>query len=182
MSALSSFRIRRGGPDDAVSLAAFAAATFADAFGADNQAHDLQAHLDASYGPKQQARELADPTVTTLLAHAGDKLIAYAQVRRNDALPACVRSPDAIELQRFYVDRAAHGTGVATALMSAVHEVAREAGAPRIWLGVWERNARALAFYRKVGFLDVGSKFFDVGADRQTDRVLVAVVRAASTR
>jgi ribosomal protein S18 acetylase RimI-like enzyme len=179
---MSSTRIRRGGPDDAAALAAFAAATFAETFGADNQPHDLQAHLEAAYGVAQQGRELADPAVTTLLAHQGERLVAYAQVRRNEAPPACVDQPATIELQRFYVDRAVHGTGVATALMSAVQQVAGNAGARHIWLGVWERNARAIAFYTKVGFRDVGSTFFNVGTDRQTDRVLMAVVPTAPTR
>jgi diamine N-acetyltransferase len=178
---MSSVRIRRGVPDDAAALAAFAAVAFSDAFGADNQPHDLQAHLDASYGLPQQARELADPAVTTLLAHQGERLIAYAQVRRK-APPPCVSQPGAIELQRFYVDRAVHGTGVASALMAAVQQVASDAGAEHIWLGVWERNARAIAFYKKAGFQDVGSTFFDVGTDRQIDRVFVAVVPSTASR
>ena len=79
-----------------------------------------------------------------------------------------------IELQRFYVDRPAHGTGVAQALMGAARQAAREFGGEHLWLGVWERNPRAIAFYTKAGFRDVGSTVFQVGPDRQTDRVLVA--------
>jgi ribosomal protein S18 acetylase RimI-like enzyme len=64
--------------------------------------------------------------------------------------------------------------------MSAVHEAAREFGGRHIWLSVWERNPRAIAFYTKVGFVDVGSTDFYVGPDRQTDRVLVAAVSPAA--
>ena len=95
---------------------------------------------------------------------------------RRQIPPPCVTHERTIELHRFYVDRSAHGTGVAQALMSAVREAAREFGGRHIWLGVWERNPRAIAFYTKVGFVDVGSTVFYVGPDRQTDRVLVAVV------
>jgi ribosomal protein S18 acetylase RimI-like enzyme len=57
--------------------------------------------------------------------------------------------------------------------MSEVHRAAPELGGRQLWLGVWERNARAIAFYKKIGFVDVGSHDFYVGADRQTDRVLL---------
>jgi diamine N-acetyltransferase len=168
-------RIRRGAVSDAPALAAFAARTFAEAFGADNRPEDMQAHLASSYGIPQQTRELANPDVITLLAHQGETLVAYAQVRRHTP-PPCVTHERTIELQRFYVDRSAHGSGIAQMLMSAVHEAARELGGLHIWLSVWERNPRAIAFYTKVGFVDVGSTDFYVGPDRQTDRVLVAVV------
>jgi len=77
-----------------------------------------------------------------------------------------------VEVWRFYVDRAWHGAGVARPLMDAALEAARELGAGSVWLSVWERNPRAIAFYTKCGFRDVGSKLFIVGSDRQTDRVM----------
>jgi ribosomal protein S18 acetylase RimI-like enzyme len=167
--------VRRGVVSDAPALAAFAARTFAEAFGADNRPEDLQAHLAKSYGVPQQTRELANPDVITLLAHQDETLLGYAQVRRQTP-PPCVTHERPIELQRFYVDRPAHGTGVAQVLMAAAREAARELGGEHLWLSVWERNPRAIAFYTKVGFVDVGSTDFYVGPDRQTDRVLVAVL------
>lgn len=163
--------IRHGTPADAAMLAAFAARSFADTFGAANDPARLQAFLDESYGVEQQSRELADRDTTTLLAMLDEQLVAYAQLHHG-AAPPCVDAAGAIELQRFYVDRAAHGRGVAQQLMGAVRATARGFGACVIWLGVWEHNPRAIAFYRKCGYVDVGSKTFDVGGDLQTDRVM----------
>ena len=167
--------ISRGSVADAEELAAFAARTFEEAFSKDNNPDDLQAHLAASYGPAQQSDELADPLVATILARSNGELVAYAQVRRNTP-PPCVAQAAAIELHRFYVDQPAHGTGLASRLMQAVHQVAAEFQGRHIWLSVWERNASAIAFYKKAMFVDVGSTFFMVGPDKQNDRVLVAEV------
>lgn len=168
-------RIRRGTAADAVALAAFAARTFAETFGEFNTPENLHAHLAASYGIPQQTRELVDPATVTLLAEDTTALVAYAQVRR--ALPPpCVTVPGPIQLLRFYVDRPAHGRGVAHRLMESVRETARGFGAQHLWLAVWERNPRAIAFYGKCGFADVGDTEFYVGPDRQIDRVLVAPV------
>jgi len=167
------FTIRPADAADADGVAAFAARTFRDTFGQDNSVEDMSAYLASAYGADKQTVELSSPDVLTLLAEEGGATIAFAMVRRNGPMPACVTEPDPVELWRFYVDRPWHGRGVAPVLMDAAIDAARALGGRSIWLGVWERNARAIAFYRKHAFVDVGSHDFMVGSDRQTDRVLV---------
>ncbi len=167
--------IRLGTRDDAAALAALAARTFVDAFGADTGAEDMQAHCAKAYGVAQQTAELTSPDTVTLLADDGGRLVGFAQVRRHEP-PPCVTAAGVIELHRFYIDVPAHGTGVAQQLMAAVMEAAQTAGARHLWLGVWEHNPRAIRFYTKCGFVDVGSHDFVLGADRQTDRVMLAPV------
>lgn len=152
-------------------MAELAAATFRDAFGSENDAADLALHLARSYGLAQQTAELRHPAITTLLAYVDGELAGYAQLRQG-LPPACVVAARPIELWRFYVARPWHGRGVAQELMAAARDAAKRRGAASLWLGVWERNPRAQAFYRKSGFVDVGSQQFLVGTDAQTDRVM----------
>lgn len=169
--------IRRGTASDADALTAFAARTFVETYGADNGPEDMRIHTESSFNTARQSEELADPDVITLLAHSRvhntEKLVAFAQIRRHPA-PPCVTHKDPAEIHRFYVDRPAHGKGIAQRLMAAAFASARDLDAHHLWLSVWERNPRAIAFYKKMGFVDVGIKDFLVGLDRQTDRVLVA--------
>jgi ribosomal protein S18 acetylase RimI-like enzyme len=173
---ISAVTIAPGTVIDAAELAEFAVRSFVDTYAADNDPANLEAHLSANYGPEQQASELADPSVTTILARSNGELVAYAQVRRS-VTPPCVVHGDPIELHRFYVDHRAHGSGLASELMHAVHQAAHELEGRHIWLGVWEQNPRAIAFYKKVGFVDVGSQIYRVGSDKQSDRVLVVGVQ-----
>jgi GNAT superfamily N-acetyltransferase len=62
----------------------------------------------------------------------------------------------AVEIARFYVDRRHRGTGLSRELLIHSRHAAWEFAAAAIWLCAWERNPRALAFYRKNGFVDVG--------------------------
>lgn len=167
----SAVRIRFAAAADAEALAAFAARTFATTFASDNTASDMALHLAEAYGPAQQGAEIADPRMATVLAEVDDTLVAFAQLRAGPA-PACVSGAAPIELLRFYVDHGWHGRGVAAALMAEVMTTARARGARTLWLGVWERNPRAIAFYGKVGFTDVGAHVFQLGTDAQTDRIL----------
>ena len=176
MIGLAEIELVIGEMADATDLAAFAARSFAEAFAADNDPDDLADHLRANYGTRQQAAELQDPSVTTILARWHGELVAYAQVRKNPSPPFCVPHRDPIELHRFYVDRRAHGSGLAYRLMEEVHRAADAFQGRHLWLGVWERNPRAIAFYKKAGFSDVGQKIYMVGTDRQVDRVLVTAV------
>jgi ribosomal protein S18 acetylase RimI-like enzyme len=171
-----SIQIRAGVESDASALAAFAARTFEEAFGADNRPDDLRAHLSSAFGLLKQTQELLNPSMVSLLAHQGAALVAFAQVQRRSP-PPCVLVDRAIELHRFYVDRPAHGSGIAQLLMEVVHDAARAFDGKHLWLSVWERNPRAIAFYKKVGFTDCGSTVFYVGPDPQTDRVMIAPVK-----
>ena len=165
--------IRHGGVADAPALARFAADTFVEAFGAVTAPADLAAHLANTYGPALQAAELSDPDLITLLALRGDAIVAYAQVRRNADAPQCIDHPDAMEISRFYADRSVRGTGLTQRLMHRSLQAAIALGGRHAWLGVWERNPRAIAFYRKLGFEPVGRKVYVVGFDHQTDHVML---------
>ena len=162
--------VRRAVPSDAAALAELAARTFVDAFAAQNRPEDIRAHLAKAYGETQQRREIEDPSIVTLLVEEADTLVAFAQLRRSAS-----RFGE-VELARFYVHREHHGRGIAQGLMSASIDAARELGGAMLWLGVWEHNPRAIRFYEKCGFRDVGSQPFLLGSDLQTDRVMTFVI------
>jgi ribosomal protein S18 acetylase RimI-like enzyme len=167
--------IRAGDASDAAALAELAARTFHETFAADNRPEDVALHIAQSYGTAQQEHELRNPDISTLLAEVDGQLAGYAQLREGTA-PECVTRDAPVELWRFYVARHWHGRGVAQILMRAVEAEARQRGGRTLWLGVWERNERAKAFYQKTGFTDVGSHIFMVGTDPQTDRLLMRPV------
>jgi ribosomal protein S18 acetylase RimI-like enzyme len=162
--------IRRALVSDADALAEFAARTFAETFGPDNRPEDMALFLESTFGAEHQAREIADAAYATLLVEIDGSLAGYAQLRR-DPPPPCVAGPSPIELLRFYVDSAWKGRGIAQRLMAEVRAIASDLGGQTLWLGVWERNRRAQAFYTKCGFRDVGSHDFILGTDIQTDRI-----------
>jgi len=167
-----SIMIRVGVATDATALAELAARTFRETFAADNRPEDIALHTAHAYGTSQQERELADPDIATLLVEVDGQLAGYAQLR-SSVPPACVTGEEPIELWRFYIAQPWQGRGVAHALMRKVERDAYRRGGRTLWLGVWERNERAKAFYHKNGFMDVGSHVFMVGTDAQTDRILV---------
>jgi diamine N-acetyltransferase len=163
--------IRRAHPGDAAALSVFARRVFEDTFSADNDPADMAAYLDSAFSPERQSQEIAHVSRVVLLAESAGELVAYASVC--NAVPnACAGGMHPVELERFYVDRAWHGRGIAARLMQEVLTQATAWGGDVLWLGVWERNPRAIQFYRKQGFNDVGAATFRLGSDIQNDRVM----------
>ena len=160
---------------DAPSLSRLAAETFRETFGRENSPEDMASYIASAFTTERQASEIRDSSGAVLLAEHGGpdgaELAGYAHLTAGPA-PAAVRGPAPLELKRLYVARAWHGRGVAQALMDAALDTARARGAETLWLGVWERNARAAAFYAKYGFQRVGEHTFMLGADAQTDWLL----------
>lgn len=166
-----SIRLRRGAPDDAERLAAFGAMAFAAAFGPYNSPEDLARYLEDNFSQRVIAAQLADPASTFLLMEDRKRIAGYGMLRAGPAPPS-VTGPEPIELVRMYVDPPATGSGLGSRLMAASLDDAAAQGAQTIWLGVWQHNTRAIAFYERWGFRRVGEKTFILGDDVQTDDVM----------
>jgi diamine N-acetyltransferase len=161
-------RIRLAEEDDALALSVLAEKTFRDAFADSNTTANMQLHCAANYGHGLQLAEIRDSRCETWLVESDGSLAAYVQLRL-DATSPMISGDRPVEIQRFYVDASHHGAGLAHQLMAHVIARAKAAGAATLWLGVWERNPRALAFYRKWGFDVAGEHTFNLGDDIQRD-------------
>jgi len=167
----AAIRIRRAEDDDALALSVLAERTFRAAFAESSSPANMQLHCAANYGQALQLAEIRGPSRETWVAEADKRLVAYVQLRL-DAASSIVLGERPVEIQRFYVDASHHRTGLAHHLMAHVLARAEAAGSAVLWLGVWERNPRALAFYRKWRFDVVGEHIFKLGDDPQRDLVM----------
>ena len=157
---------------DAPVLAEFAARLFEDTFGPDNDPADMRAYLAGAFSTERQAAELADSSRVAFIAENDEgEPIGYALLRRGSRTEGVVSERPA-EIQRIYAVRGWHGRGLGSTLMAACVEQARAWGCDVLWLAVWERNPRAIAFYEKSGFSKVGRTTFKLGNDMQFDDVM----------
>lgn len=163
--------IRRAIPKDNDLLSRLGRQTFLDTFSAGNRPEDMAAYLDASFSPEKQASELADPLSVFLIAEINGEAAGYARLLHARA-PSVIRARHPIQLVRLYADKRWVGRGVGAALMTACIALAQQQKCDGIWLGVWEENSRALGFYRKWGFSDMGTQHFLLGNDRQIDIII----------
>ncbi len=158
---------------DSPALAVLAERTFRDAFEARNSPENMDLHCGRNFGPDIQAREIADRALVTMVAEESGRLVGYSQLRPATA-SASVKAERPAELRRIYVSREWHGRGVAQSLMKEALRAAAGAGSDCLWLGVWEHNPKAIAFYRKFAFEIVGQQSFMLGNESQRDIVMAA--------
>jgi len=170
-------RVRFATISDTRLLAELAARTFVDTYADENDPDDIAAYLAASFSPQIQANQLANLSTTVLIAEIYGMAVGYAHLHRGTA-PSIIHSLQPMELVRLYAEKCWVGQGIGSALMSACLDVATAQGCDTIWLSVWERNLRAIAFYHKWGFSSVGTQLFQVGQDLQTDFLMLRSVRA----
>jgi ribosomal protein S18 acetylase RimI-like enzyme len=171
MTHIPGLTIRRGTLEDAELLSELGARTFSETFAGDNTPEDLAAYLATSFNVAQQTAELEDPDSDFLIAEVDGHAAGYAKLHGGEPEKG-VEGPNPVELVRLYVSRDWLGRGVGEQLMRACIDKAQQAGHQTIWLGVWERNARAQAFYRKWNFRTVGEHMFQLGSDLQRDLVM----------
>jgi ribosomal protein S18 acetylase RimI-like enzyme len=164
-------RLRHAVAGDAPSLAVLAERTFRDAFGPRNSPENMDLHCAKVFGPDIQLREIQDRALVTTVAEDGRSMVGFSQLRIPSTHPSVVARRPA-ELTRIYVVAEWHGRGVAHELMRDAVAAAARDGCDCLWLGVWEHNPRAMAFYRKFGLEVVGTHAFMLGLDRQRDLVM----------
>jgi ribosomal protein S18 acetylase RimI-like enzyme len=141
-----------------------------------NTPEDMRLHCETHYSETLQLSEILDPAVKTLVCESDGELVGFAQLCGGPG-PECLGAQQPVEIQRLYVSHTWQGRGVAQKLMATAIEFAEMRGADQIWLGVWERNPRAIAFYKKCGFAEVGEHTFLLGSDPQRDIVMNRPVR-----
>ena len=169
---VDTIQLRRATTADARLLAEVAARWFGETFGPDNDPEDMRLYLASSFSEDIQLAELVEEGRAVWIAvDESGEWIGYASMRRG-ARGNGVAGDRPAEVQRIYADRKWHGRGVAASLMSACVEQARAWECDVLWLAVWERNPRAIAFYDKAGFRKVGRQTFVLGRDLQSDDVM----------
>ncbi|MFL5814064.1 MAG: GNAT family N-acetyltransferase [Bdellovibrionia bacterium] len=164
--------IRRALESDAQILTELGRTTFVDTFAKDNSQEDMDLYLAETFGVDKQLKEIRDPNRYIAIAWEGNVAAGFFHLAKSAPDPS-VAGPHPVEILRLYVDSRWHGKGVGAALMERCIQLAREEGFQTLWLGVWERNFRAQAFYGKYGFTTVGKHVFRLGTDDQTDLIMV---------
>lgn len=163
--------IRKANVSDSKSLSLIAERTFRDTFGGVNSTENMEIHCKCNYSELIQASEIENSNMSTLLCEHESVIVGFAQVRWGDA-PVCIVAHRPGEIQRMYFDKIWHGKGLAQMLMKACLNEMSARRNDVAWLGVWERNPRAIAFYKKFGFKEVGDHIFLLGNDQQRDIVM----------
>jgi diamine N-acetyltransferase len=171
MPAEIEMNIRYGNADDARMLSEFGAKTFYDTFAKDNTPENISLYMKRSFSTKIQLNELSDANIIFLIAELENKPVGYAKLKV-DSKDESITGTKPIEIERIYSLQEYIGKGIGKALMQAAIDKAKQKDCNSIWLGVWEKNPKAINFYKKWGFREVGTHIFMLGDDPQRDFIM----------
>ena len=116
--------------------------------------------------------ELSEENSQFFFIYAGEEPAGYLKVNIADAQTEEMGN-EALEIERIYILKAFQNRGLGRILFDKTMDIADEMQASKIWLGVWEKNNKAIAFYKKLGFSEYGSHSFYMGDEEQTDIIMV---------
>ena len=151
---------------DAELIADLSRTTFYETFAAQNTAADMENFFKEQFTREALMAEVGAAGNIFLLAYTENKAVGYARLRENK------NEDDRIEIARLYATTAMVGKGVGKVLMQACITLAQQKGKKTVWLGVWEKNERAISFYKAWGFEKVGVHDFVLGTDVQQDWIM----------
>ena len=164
----SEFNIRLAGPVDADLLVELGRTSFYEAFAEETAPEDMAKHLRRAFKTEDIAEQLNSDKSLFIIIERSSIAAGYAYLHPEDP-PRCVKTPNPVQLVRFYLRKNYYGRNVGNELMKACLEVALSRGFQSVWLSTWELNHRANAFYKKWKFDNLGGAKFKVGSDIQND-------------
>lgn len=158
--------------EDVNELQAISIETFTETFQEQNSPEDLNAYLEKAYNSKKLEQELSNQSSLFFFVYAQEEIADYLKINLDNAQTETMGS-DALEVERIYIKKTFQKYGLGKLLMNKAMEIAVEQKKKKVWLGVWEANDNAIAFYRKKGFVQTGSHSFFMGDDEQIDLIMV---------
>jgi ribosomal protein S18 acetylase RimI-like enzyme len=149
--------------------------TFSDTFAWGNTAENMQYYLDTGFDLSKLTTEINNPHTVFYFVKVDNKAIGYLKINFGPAQTE-LQDDKAIEIERIYVLKEFQGQKAGRLLFDKALQIARERHAAYIWLGVWEKNLKAIAFYEKNGFVQFDEHLFQFGDEQQTDIMMKLVL------
>lgn len=164
--------IRYATAKDALLIARISRQTFYETFASQNTQEDMDKFMNEQFTEELLMKEVGADHNIFLLAYEAEMPVGYARLRENNNPPE-LPVAKALEIARIYALGSSVGKGVGKALMQKSLEIAKEKGIQAIWLGVWEKNHRAIRFYEQWGFKKFAHHDFVLGNDVQKDWLMI---------
>lgn len=142
--------------------------TFRDAFEKDNNPEDFKRYIAKAFSNEQISSELLNHNSSFYFLLFDNQLVGYVKLNSKEAQKE-VFDIDAIELERIYVLKEFQGKQIGQSVINMLIDMAKKTKASCLWLGVWEKNLRAISFYQKNGFEIIGKHPYLIGEDEQYD-------------
>lgn len=157
--------------DDLLILQEISYETFTETFGHQNSPENMKAYLERAYNLMQLETELSNTSSDFFFIYFKNEIAGYLKVNTNDAQSEQMGN-DSLEIERIYVRKKYQKEGLGKYLITIALEIAKERNKKKIWLGVWEKNENAIAFYQKMGFVPTGTHSFYMGDEEQIDLIM----------
>ena len=161
--------------DDIQQLQYISKQTFYETFSDGNTKENMDKYLEEAFSLEKLREEVMDDNSAFYFAKKEDNVIGYLKLNVG-ASQTELKDNKAIEIERIYVLKEFYGKKVGQFLFKFALLKARKLKADYIWLGVWEKNSRAIQFYKKNGFVEFDKHIFILGNDEQTDIMMKRVL------
>ncbi len=149
--------------------------TFNETFKHQNSPGNMNTYLERAFNLKQLEKELSNISSQFYFVYFNNEVAGYLKVNTNDAQSEEM-GDESLEVERIYIKDKFQKHGLGKYLLNKAIEISMERNKKKIWLGVWEKNENAIAFYKKTGFVQTGAHSFYMGDEEQTDLIMTKTI------
>ena len=168
---MADIQIKKIGLSEIDQLQKIGRQTFHETFSESNSDENMKNYLENSFSNEKLTKELTDQNSEFYFATLDNEAIGYLKINFGESQTE-LKDEKSLEIERIYVLKAFHRKKVGQLLYEKAIQIAKDKKSDYIWLGVWEKNHRAISFYRKNDFTEFDKHIFKLGNDEQTDLMM----------
>ena len=150
--------------------------TFNETFKHQNSPENMKVYLERAFSLEQLEKELGNRSSQFFLLYVAHEVAGYLKLNMDDAQSEELGT-DSLEIERIYIKSAFQKQGLGKYLLNQAVEIAGEHKKSKLWLGVWEKNENAIAFYERLGFVHTGTHSFHMGDEEQIDLIMTKTLQ-----
>jgi diamine N-acetyltransferase len=157
--------VRRATKADAEFIALLGRVTFTETFGhLFRKKSDLQTYYNTTFSVQKIRNSIEKSTNIFWIAFANELPVGYAKLKINSA-SNFIESKKISQLQKIYVLKNFLSLKIGLKLQNKLIEEAETHLSDTIWLSVLNSNIRAINFYKKNNFIEIGNHDFQIGIE-----------------
>lgn len=170
------FIIRKVKPTDLINLIVLKQQVWISTYATEGIIEEYSSYVLSEFSIESVGKSIIDKNKLTIIATDEDRIIGCAEILLEPVSPNPSIEP-CPEITTLYVLERFQGLGVGKQLLTECIKFIKEMNFEKTWLTVYSRNEKAIRFYDKQNFIQIGETDFQLGESKYKNHIMMKKIQ-----
>jgi len=167
--------IRRAESSDLFNLAVLKQQVWISTYATEGLTDVFSGYVLSEYSIENVSKSITDKNRLILIAAINECVIGCAEILLSPQSPLASEAL-CLEISTLYVLERFQGFGIGKKLLAECENATKQRGYNNVWLTVFYNNIKAIDFYRRQNFIQIGATDFVLGKNKHKNYIMMKVL------